>query len=147
MAEINTEREKLSRKTDEGYGTSLWSPFCFFFSVDFVHIRTTVGTEVRGKHISKNSSIWAWVGSRIPVIYHYYVSEHCVQAPEFQKSLKSFWGGFIIGSVCIQGRCGGEGLGLLGFMYAMIDLNHCIHHFVAGQSERSKTHNWQNKGL
>ena len=36
-----------------------------FFSVDFGHIRTSVETEVRGKHISKNSSIWAEVGSRI----------------------------------------------------------------------------------
>ena len=30
-----------------------------FFSVEFGHIRTTVETEVRGKHISKNSSIRA----------------------------------------------------------------------------------------
>ena len=29
------------------------------FSVDFGHIRTAVDTEVRRKHISKNSSIWA----------------------------------------------------------------------------------------
>ena len=36
-----------------------------FFSVDFSHMRTAVETEVRGKHISKNSSIWAQVGSRI----------------------------------------------------------------------------------
>ena len=30
-----------------------------FFNVEFGHIRTAVETEVRGKHMSKNSSIWA----------------------------------------------------------------------------------------
>ena len=42
------------RKTDEGCGTSF-----IFFSVDCGHIRTAVETEVHGKYISKNSSIWA----------------------------------------------------------------------------------------
>ena len=36
-----------------------------FFSVEFGHIRTAAETEVRGKHISKNGSIWAEVGSQI----------------------------------------------------------------------------------
>ena len=30
-----------------------------FFNVEFGHIRTAVEIEVRGKHMSKNSSIWA----------------------------------------------------------------------------------------
>ena len=36
-----------------------------FFSVDFSHVQTVVETEVHGKHMPKNSSIWAKVGSWI----------------------------------------------------------------------------------
>ena len=36
-----------------------------FLSVDFGYMRTAKETDVRGKYMSKNSSVWAWVGSRI----------------------------------------------------------------------------------
>ena len=36
-----------------------------FSSVDFGYMRTAAATDVRGKHMSKNSSVWAWVASRI----------------------------------------------------------------------------------
>ena len=50
---------KTVEEMDEGCGTSLFS------SVDFGYMRITAETDVRGKHMSKNSSVWAWVGSRI----------------------------------------------------------------------------------
>ena len=36
-----------------------------FFSVDFGYMRTEAETDVRGKYMSKNSSVWAWDDSRI----------------------------------------------------------------------------------
>ena len=63
MAEINAEREKMVE--ENGRRMRDFALAAIFFSVDFGHIRTAVETEVREKHISKNSSIWAKVGSRI----------------------------------------------------------------------------------
>ena len=34
-------------------------------AIFFSYMRTEAETDVRGKHTSKNSSVWAWVGSRI----------------------------------------------------------------------------------
>ena len=54
--------QKRLRRTDEGCGTSLWSPF---FSA---LISVICGPQWRQTFVgntSKNSSVWAWVGSRI----------------------------------------------------------------------------------
>ena len=40
------------------------------FSVDFGYMRTATETDFRGKHMSKNSSVSAWVGSRDRVDGH-----------------------------------------------------------------------------
>ena len=56
MAEINAERENMVE--ENGRRMRDFASPAIFFSVDFGQIRTAVETEVRGKHISKNSSIW-----------------------------------------------------------------------------------------
>ena len=55
--------QKWLRKTDEGCGTSLWPPF--FSALSSAKHGPQWRQKFAGKHISKNSSIWAQVGSQI----------------------------------------------------------------------------------
>ena len=58
MAEINAEKVKKMAEENE-LRTRDFALVDIFFSVEFAHIRTAEETEVRGKHMSKNSSICA----------------------------------------------------------------------------------------